>query len=436
MGALRRKPPPTNGASADCCRAFTITRSSDCEQRSSRLRRATSCAFCSTGNMCPPMRGWQGRRHSISVVAQLEGFEAPAGAWESEILAARLADYEPGWLDERCLAGQIAWMRLRPRNGRTNGKGKPAPVRTTPITLLPRRHASIWTSLSPHDAAAHPSPRAQLLADCIKEHGASFFDELMDVSGLLRSQVEEALAELVALGLVTSDSFGGLRALLVPSSERRIGANGRRRRRTVSFGMENAGRWAMVRRSVAAERNGDAIEHVARMLLARYGVVFWRLLEREAAWLPPWRELLRVYRRLESRGEVRGGRFVAGFSGEQFALPEAIGMLRATRRQEATDHWVSVSGADPLNLVGILTPGAKLPALAGNRLLYRDGIPTAVLAAGDIQFLETLDHAREWTAQKALLRGPVHAPSILPNADEQVSRREAAVNAVLPGRAR
>jgi ATP-dependent Lhr-like helicase len=250
----------------------------------------------------------------------------------------------------------------------------------------------------------------------------------MDISGLLRSQVEEALAELVALGLVTSDSFGGLRALLVPSSERRTGANGRRRRRTASFGMENAGRWAMVRRSAAAERNGDAIEHVARTLLARYGVVFWRILEREAAWLPPWRELLRVYRRLESRGEVRGGRFVAGFSGEQFALPEAIGMLRATRRQEATDHWVSVSGADPLNLVGILTPGAKLPALAGNRLLYRDGFPTAVLAAGDIQFLETLDDAMEWTAQKALLRGPVHAPSILPNADEQVSRQEAAVN--------
>ena len=169
------------------------------------------------------------------VVAQLEGFEAPAGAWESEILAARLADYEPDWLDERCLAGQIAWMRLRPRNGRTNGKGRPAPVRTTPITLLPRRHASIWTSLSPHDAAPHPSPRAQLLADCIKEHGASFFDELMDISGLLRSQVEEALAELVALGLVTSDSFGGLRALLVPSSERRTGTHGRRRRRTASL---------------------------------------------------------------------------------------------------------------------------------------------------------------------------------------------------------
>ena len=353
------------------------------------------------------------------VVAQLEGFEAPAAAWESEILPAQLADYEPGWLDERCLAGHIAWMRLRPRNGRTNGGGRPAPVRTTPIVLLPRRHTGIWTSVTPRDAAAHPSPRAQLLVDCIKENGASFFDELMDVTGLLRSQVEEALAELVALGLVTSDSFGGLRALLVPSSERRTGPHGRRRRRKAAYGMDDAGRWAVVRRSAAAERKDDAIEHVARTLLVRYGVVFWRLLEREAAWLPPWRELLCVYRRLESRGEVRGGRFVAGFSGEQFAVPDAIGMLRATRRQEATDHWVSVSGADPLNLVGILTPGAKLPALAGNRLLYRDGIPTAVLAADDIQFLETLDTAREWAAQKALLRGPVHAPSISPNSYDE-----------------
>jgi ATP-dependent helicase Lhr and Lhr-like helicase len=196
-----------------------------------------------------------------------------------------------------------------------------------------------------------------------------------------------------------------------------------------------AGPWSG-RPAAATERKEDAIEHVARTLLARYGVVFWRLLEREAAWLPPWRELLRVYRRLESRGEVRGGRFVAGFSGEQFGLPEAIGMLRATRRQSTADQWVSVSGADPLNLVGILTPGAKLPALTANRLLYRDGIPTAVLAAGELQFLEALGDPMEWTAQKALLRGPVHAPSILPNAGEQVSRREAAVNAVLPGRAR
>ena len=244
---------------------------SGCEQRSSRSRRATSCAFCSWHVSADARMA--GPKALDRVVAQLEGFEAPAAAWESEILAARLADYEPGWLDERCLAGQIAWVRLRPRNGRTNGARRPAPVRTTPITLMPRRHTGIWTSLIPHGAAAHPSPRAQLLADCIREHGASFFDELIDVSGLLRSQVEEALAELVALGLVTSDSFGGLRALLVPSSERRTGPNGRRRRRKAAFGMDDAGRWAVIRRSAAAERKDDVIEHVARTLLVRYGVV-------------------------------------------------------------------------------------------------------------------------------------------------------------------
>jgi ATP-dependent Lhr-like helicase len=151
---------------------------------------------------------------------------------------------------------------------------------------------------------------------------------------------------------------------------------------------------------------------VARRLLLRYGVVFWRLLEREADWLPPWRDLLRVYRRLEARGEIRGGRFVAGFSGEQFALPDAVGALREARRKPAAETWVSVSGADPLNLVGILTPGPKLAALTGNRLLYRDGLPAAVLAGGEVQFLAPLDVATEWQARKALLRGAVPAPLV------------------------
>ena len=245
----------------------------------------------------------------------------------------------------------------------------------------------------------------------------------MDGTGLLRSQVEEALAELVAVGLVSSDSFGGLRALLVPSGERRPIASGRRRRRTVKFGMEAAGRWALARRPRAPKPDTpasskafeqEAIEHVARTLLQRYGVVFWRLLEREAAWLPPWRDLLRVYRRLESRGDIRGGRFVAGFSGEQFALPDAIGTLREVRRQPAAGNLLSLSGADPLNLVGILTPGPRLAALTGNRLLYRDGLPIALLAAGEVQFLETLDAAGEWEAHKALLRAG-RAPSIAPD---------------------
>jgi ATP-dependent Lhr-like helicase len=170
-----------------------------------------------------------------------------------------------------------------------------------------------------------------------------------------------------------------------------------------------------------ASTNGDetAVEHVARTLLNRYGVVFWRLLEREAQWLPPWRDLLRVYRRLEGRGEIRGGRFVAGFSGEQFALPEAIGALRAARRRKATGTLISISGADPLNLAGILTPGPRLAGLTGNRFLYRDGLPVAMLATGEVRFLQDFDPATEWEAKKALLRASP-APSISPEAEERL----------------
>jgi ATP-dependent Lhr-like helicase len=172
--------------------------------------------------------------------------------------------------------------------------------------------------------------------------------------------------------------------------------------------MEGAGRWALVRRAAPAKTGiaGDAaaVEHLARTLLGRYGVVFWRLLEREASWLPPWRDLLRVYRKLESRGEIRGGRFVAGFSGEQFALPEAVGALREIRRKPRSDTLTSLSGADPLNLVGILTPGPKLPALTGNRVLYRDGLPIALLTGGEVQILEAFDPSSEWQARIALLR--------------------------------
>jgi ATP-dependent helicase Lhr and Lhr-like helicase len=341
-----------------------------------------------------------------AVVAQLEGFEAPAAAWEAEILPARVAGYEPSWLDDRCLSGHLTWSRLKPRNPRADGaQGRAAPVRTTPITLVPRRHAALWASLSARNEIIAPSSRAQAVAEYIRVNGASFFDELVAGTGMLRMQVEEALGELVALGLVASDSFGGLRALRVPPSERRAHVPGRRRRRAAGFGMEDAGRWALARRPhPAAAAPADAAEHAARTLLARYGVVFWRLLDREADWLPPWRDLLRVYRRLESRGEIRGGRFVAGFSGEQFALPEAVAALREQRRKPSSGDWLSVSGADPLNLLGVLTPGPRLPALTGNRLLYRDGIPIALLAGGEVQLLLELDPASEWQARCALLR--------------------------------
>jgi ATP-dependent helicase Lhr and Lhr-like helicase len=345
-----------------------------------------------------------------AVVAQLEGFEAPAVAWEAEILPARIADYEPAWLDDECLGGRIVWGRLTPRHARPNGEDRgAAPVRTTPITLLIRRHSPLWAALSENGDDVQPSGRARMVADYIRDRGASFFDEVVAGTGLLRPQVEEALAELVALGLVTSDSFGGLRALLVPSDRRKPSAGGRRRRRALPYGMEDAGRWALVRRRKVEpnvrQTSAEAAEHAARTLLLRYGVVFWRLLEREAGWLPPWRELLGVYRRMEARGEIRGGRFVAGFSGEQFALSDAVGLLREIRRNPGSGEWVSLSGADPLNLLGILTPGAKLAALTGNRLLYRDGLPVASFASGDTQFYEAMAPGVEWQARKALLRG-------------------------------
>ncbi|MGH8306221.1 MAG: Lhr family helicase, partial [Steroidobacteraceae bacterium] len=178
------------------------------------------------------------------------------------------------------------------------------------------------------------------------------------------------------------------------------------------YGMDAAGRWSRTARETPAADTAavdpapeaQVIEHVVRVLLRRWGVVFWRLLAREADWLPPWRELLRCCRRLEARGEIRGGRFIASFSGEQYAAPEAIGLLRDARRKPHEGHHVSLSGADPLNLVGILTPGARLPALAGNRVLYRDGVPLALLSGGEVSFLAELPAREQWEAQNLLLR--------------------------------
>ena len=368
-----------------------------------------------------------------AIVSQLEGFEAPAAAWETEILPARVNEYDPAWLDELSLAGRVVWTRLSA--ARPNGDRAPSPVRTTPIALLARRNLGLWTALASAGDGAPLTSRAREVADFIGAHGASFFDEIVAGTGLLRTQVEEALGELTALGVVNADSFGGLRALLVPGDRRPTwGGRGpspaqgphKRRRRTALFGIEDAGRWALVRRQPrstllpeegpSAKREGvvpdpEIVEHVARTLLKRYGVVFWRLIAREAEWLPPWRALLRCYRRLEARGEIRGGRFVAGVSGEQFALPEAIGSLRDARRAERTGALVSLSGADPLNLVGILTPGARLPALTGNRVLYRDGVPIALLAGSEARFLETLAPEAEWSARNALVRRQV--PTVL-----------------------
>ncbi len=346
-----------------------------------------------------------------NIVAQLEGFEAPAAAWETEILPARVNEYDPAWLDDLSRAGRVVWTRIAPLA--TSGSRAPSPVRTTPIVLASRRNLALWARLARDGDGAALSSRATQVLAFVAENGASFFDEIVEGTGQLRSQVEEALGELVAHGVVNSDGFGGLRALLVPSDKRRSFDGQKRMRSTALFGIEDAGRWALARRKSAAAPahdgfdDPDVIEHAARTLLRRYGVVFWRLIAREAAWLPPWRNLLRCLRRLEARGEIRGGRFVAGVSGEQFAAPEAVGLLRDVRRREHTGALVSVSGADPLNLVGLITPGPRLPALTGNRLLYRDGLPIAMALAGEVRYLEALEGEAQWAARDALLRRQV-----------------------------
>ncbi len=394
-----------------------------------------------------------------ATLSQLEGFEAAAGAWESEILPARVSDYSSHWLDDLCRAGRVGWGRLRGGGGSGGG-----PVRGTPIVLMARREIGIWTSIakSSIDHELRASSRAQAVIDSLRERGAMFFDELMEDARLLRSELEDALGELVAAGQVSADSFAGLRALLLPAAKRDAGR--RRLRRPQPSAIEDAGRWALscksarlpaghrladlptatqghgpatgrsltsaapaaprkrvssTQRAPLANHDGgarqvreriepEAIEHVARVLLRRYGVVFWKLLEREAPWLPSWRELSRIYRQLEARGEIRGGRFVEGLVGEQFALPEAIAPLRAVRRRADDGALIGLSGSDPLNLVGTVLAGDKVPAVSGSRVLYRDGMPIAALVAGKPVALIELTAAELQQARHALLQ---HAPA-------------------------
>ena len=360
-----------------------------------------------------------------NALAQLEGYEAAAGAWEKELLPARIADYDPNWLDAQCQSGRVVWTRLRRtiaslRDDATQPT-RAGPVRSSPIVLLPRRELPIWSALATardEDTAALSS-RARIVADHFAAHGASFFDELATSTRLLQTELEDALGELVAQGIVNSDSFAGLRALVTPASKRpRAGAFRKSRRGASSF--EDAGRWSLIRRGERSDQSAigttrddpASLEHIARTLLRRHGVMCWRLLEREAAWLPPWRDLLRVYHRLEARGEIRGGRFIAGLVGEQFALPEAIGLLRQIRQRTHDGALVCVSGADPLNLVGTLIPGTRVPAITGSRILYRDGLPIATMIANEIALLEDMSPTDTAKARNALLRHGAWSPPI------------------------
>ena len=367
-----------------------------------------------------PDHQMEGPESVRAIIDQLEGFEAPAAAWEGELLPARLVEYDPAWLDALCLSGEVVWARLTPpvRTVSDSAADKPrgaGPVRNTPIALLRRKNFALWSSVFPPLTITTEnefSTTTQVVYDYLKKRGASFFTDIVENTKLLRSQVEESLAELVANGVVVSDSFTGLRALLTPGS-RKTQAAARRKHRQPVYEMASAGRWSIIHREnnngSAANRNNqnpidqEKAEEIAWTLLRRYGVVFKRLLEREGLTLP-WRVLLRLYHRLEARGEIRGGRFVAGISGEQFALPEAVGMLRAIRREGAQDSLISVSAADPLNLVGIIMPGNRITAHTSNRILYHDGAPIAALESGETHFLVELSRAMEWKAKSALMR--------------------------------
>ena len=362
----------------------------------------------------------EGDEALAAVVAELEGFAAPAAAWETEILAARIVGFTPDMLDRLCLAGRVSWARPAPPARETPGRSF-GPIRSTPIALfsrLGRRHAPLWLASAGGDAQRSARPAATgggvpdggdvpdgagaspaslsvgaggILA-CLQARGASFFDDILDETGARAPDAAAAIGELIAHGLVSADGFAGLRAF--------TGASARRLR-----AVAEAGRWSCVpRRTTDAAAVEGGVEAVARTLLRRYGVVFKPLLARES-FTVPWRDLLRELRRLEARGEIRGGRFVAGFTGEQFALPEAVETLRRVRRAPADGALVTVGAADPLNLTGIVCLGERIPAGASTRIAFRDGVPVATqTGARKVDLLEALAPEQEWEARHALLR--------------------------------
>jgi ATP-dependent Lhr-like helicase len=336
----------------------------------------------------------EGEAGLLAVLQELEGCAVPAGAWERDILPLRVRQYAPADLDKLCAAGRIAWYRAAEATGT---------VRSTPITLVGREALAHWQKRFDAPVSTEGlSPRAKKILESLSEHGASFFNDLLHDTGLLRTELELGLGELVSRGRVTSDSFAGVRALI--TSKRRREKLRRYRRPLID--VDDAGRWNLPRRTAPtadSQALGDpAVDHIARVLLRRYGVVFRKLLERESG-LPPWRELFYVYRRMEARGEIRGGRFVSGFAGEQFTLPEAADLLRSVARDTVFDR-VSISAADPLNLVGIVTPGDKVPALSGNRVLFEQGVPVAVQAAGEVRFLKEVPDGSQWEIRNLLIR--------------------------------
>ena len=313
-----------------------------------------------------------------AVVAQLDGLELPARAWERDVLPARIERYESSLLDTLCLTGEVGWARV--------SIGPTQVVGATPIALFRRTHAQAWCALRASEGSdrggqvAHTAitDPAQRLLDHLRSRGASFAHELRAAIGVTESECRQALEELVASGLITSDGFAGLRTIAGASTDRR-GAG------------DMAGRWSLVAQASDVSRD-EAVRSLAWTLLSRYGVMFRRLLARESAGVT-WRELIRVYRTLEARGEIRGGRFVSGMSGEQYALPDAVERLREVRRSPPDEAFVTISAADPLNLTGIVTAGDRVRVAAGNRIVFRNGVPIVAMEGDMLRSLADVDPA-------------------------------------------
>jgi ATP-dependent Lhr-like helicase len=306
----------------------------------------------------------------VAVLEQLQGFEAAAAAWEPELFSRRLRWYDPGWLDGLCHAGQVAWLRLSPRE--SDGVVAPSKVTPTAVVLrsdLPWLLAAVRCAQEPSTGVNGATGE---VLQVLRERGASFASDLCSATRRLSTDVERALWDGVARGLVMCDGFAAVRGLLNGGHRRPLASRFSRLRRTPAASDHAPGRWSLVPPLDPQLDRHDLAEAVAEQLLNRWGVLFRDLAVHDSLRMP-WREIQWALRRLEDRGLVRGGRFVAGFSGEQYALPAAVDLLTRVRRSPRTQERVVINATDPLNLVGVLVPGPRTPALRGNQVVYLDG---------------------------------------------------------------
>ncbi|HEX3599734.1 MAG TPA: DEAD/DEAH box helicase, partial [Lacipirellulaceae bacterium] len=332
-------------------------------------------------------------------IGMLEGFEAPVGSWEHDLLPARMS-YESELLDQLFVSGDVMWGRLDPPRMADDSRGQIL-TRVSPIALVHRIDLG-WLLPADRDIQfGFARWDAQGVYEALTKHGALFFNDLLAVTSLMPTQLEEALRELAALGLVTCDGFAAVRAVGAKTKQK-IDRRARRSGRNVRRGVySQGGRWSKFPPFVQPVETGERAEKWAWLLLKRYGVMFRDLLARESL-APTWGELARVYRRLEMRGEIRGGRFVGGVAGEQFAVPEAVEQLRKMRDEPEKKSWAVVSAVDPLNLVGVVTVGVRVPALRSNRIAFRNGRPIAAREAREIRWLADVDDATRRTAERLL----------------------------------